>query len=67
MIGFENLIKNCSYELNENGVNLKIFGVTYPCSEEQLDGAILFLMRLHERVKMIRKEKNDLAEIRTGP
>jgi len=67
MIGFENLIKNCSYELTENGVNLKIFGVTYPCSEEQLDGAILFLMRLHERVKMIRKEKNDLAEIRTGP
>jgi hypothetical protein len=51
----------------EGGVNLKIFGITYPCSEEQLDGAILFLMRLHERVKMIRKEKNDLAGIPGGP
>lgn len=67
MIGFENLIKNCSYELTENGVNLKIFGILYPCTEEQLDSAIHFLMRLHERVKMIRKEKNDLAGILPAP
>ena len=67
MMGFENLIKNCSYELTESGVNLKIFGITYPCSEDQLDRAILFLMRLLERVRMIRKEKNDLTVSPPGP
>lgn len=66
-MNFNSLIRNSSYEVMEGGVNLKIFGITYPCSEEQLDGAILFLMRLHERVKMIRKEKNDLAGIPGGP
>lgn len=63
MLGFSNLIKNSSYELTENGINLKIFGITYPCTEEQLDGAIHFLMRLLERVQMIRKEKKDLERI----
>jgi len=63
MIGIENLIKNASYEVTENGVNFKVFGITYPCTEEQLDGAIHFLMRLLERVQMIRKEKFDLERI----
>jgi hypothetical protein len=67
MIGIDNLIKNSTYELTENGVNLKVFGITYPCSEDQLDRAILFLMRLLERVRMIRKEKNDLTGIHAGP
>jgi len=67
MIGFESLIKNSSYELTESGVNFKIFGISYSCSEDQLDRAILFLMRLLERVRMIRKEKNDLTEIHAGP
>lgn len=66
-MNFSSLIRSSSYELTEDGVNLKIFGITYPCSEAQLDAAILFLMRLHERVKMIRKEKNDLAGIPPGP
>jgi len=62
-MNFNSLIRNSSYELTENGVNLKIFGITYPCTEEQLDGAIHFLMRLLERVQMIRKEKKDLERI----
>lgn len=62
MLGIENLIKNASYEVKEDGVNFKVFGITYPCTEEQLDGAIHFLMRLLERVQMIRKEKGDLQK-----
>jgi len=66
MLGIENLIRNASYELKENGVNFKVYGITYPCTEEQLDGAIHFLMRLLERVQMIRKEKKDLERISSG-
>ena len=62
-MNLNSLLRNSSYELTENGVNLKVFGIAYPCTEEQLDGVIHFLMRLHERVKMIRKEKNDLVGI----
>lgn len=67
MLGVGHLIKNSSYEVTENGVNLKVFGITYFCSEEELDGLIHFLMRLFERIQMIRKEKNDLAGIQPGP
>lgn len=60
------LLRNSSYELTENGVNLKVFGIAYPCTEEQLNGAIHFLMRLLERVQMIRREKKDLERISPG-
>jgi len=60
------LLRNSSYELTENGVNLKVFGIAYPCTEEQLNGAIHFLIRLLERVQMIRREKKDLERISPG-
>jgi len=60
------LLRNSSYELTENGVNLKVFGIAYSCTEEQLNGAIHFLMRLLERVQMIRREKKDLERISPG-
>jgi hypothetical protein len=55
-----NLIKSSSIEIKENGVNFKVFGIPYFCHEEQLDEVIHFLMRLYERIKMIRKEKEAL-------
>lgn len=61
-IGIESLFKNSSCEVTENGVRFKVFGISYPCTEEQLDEAICFLMRLLERVRMIRKEKQDLQK-----
>ena len=65
-MNFNSLMRNSSCELTENGVNFKVFGINYPCTEEQLDGAIHFLIRLLERVQMVRKEKKDLERISPG-
>jgi len=64
-VGIDSLLKNSSYEILETGVRFKVFGISYPVSEEELDAAIHFLMRLLERVQMIRKEKNDLTKIKS--
>lgn len=61
------LVKNSSYELTETGVRFKIFGIPYSLSEQDLDEAICFLMRMLERVKMIRKEKESLGQISSRP
>jgi len=61
-VGINSLLNNSSYEILETGVRFKVFGISYPVSEEDLDNAIHFLMRLLERVQMIRKEKNDLTK-----
>ena len=61
-VSFERLIRNVGYELLENGIRVKIFGIPYLVNENDLDTAISFLMRLSERMKMIRKEKERLIE-----
>ena len=60
------LLRNSSYELTENGVNLKFYGIPYLCTEEKLEWIIHFLMRLCERIQMIRREKKDLERISPG-
>ena len=61
-LGLERLTKNISYEVAEEGIRLKIFGIPYFLSEKDLDWVVSFLMRLVERMKMIRKEKDDLGK-----
>lgn len=66
-LGIGSLAKNSSYEVLETGVRFKVFGIPYDVNEEELDAAIHFLMRLLERVQMIRKEKNDLTKKINSP
>lgn len=66
MLGIEILIKNASYEVLEDGVNFKVFGITYLCTEQRLAQTILFLLNLDERIKILRKEKKELEQISPG-
>ncbi len=61
-LGLDRFIKNATYELTENGIRIKVFGIPYTANLEQLDQAISFLMRLSERIKMIQKEKERLEK-----
>ena len=61
-LSLDRLVKSSTYELTETGVRFKVFGIPYSLSEQDLDEAICFLMRMLERVRMIRKEKEDLQK-----
>ena len=59
---FDRLLKNTHYEITESGIRLKVFGIPYSMTEEGLDQAIHFLMRVLERMRILKKEKADLQE-----
>ncbi len=61
-LALDRFIKNATYEITENGIKFKIFGITYTATEQQLDEGIHFLMRLLEKMQRVRKEKQHLTE-----
>lgn len=59
-LGLDRFTKNMSYEIGEDGVRFKFFGIPYFLSVEDLKSVILNLNRIHERILMMKKEKEDL-------
>ncbi len=56
----DRFVKNATYEITEDGVRFKVFGIPYYLSERDLEKVILSLTNFLERIKIIRKEKRDL-------
>lgn len=61
-MGLERILKSCEYEILEDGLRLKVFGLPYKVGVEDLEGAIHWLHNLHERILIIKKEKQDLSK-----
>ena len=61
-LGIDRFIKASTYEVTEDGVRFKVFGIPYLLSEDDLDGTIAFLMRMLERIRFMKKEKEDLKK-----
>lgn len=59
----DRFIKNATYEITEDGVRFKVFGIPYFLTEKELADVILSLMNFVERIKIIRKEKERLCRV----
>lgn len=60
-LGFEKLIKGLNYEVCEEGLRVKVFGLPYFLSENDLRAGLSLLHKFLERIQIMRKEKEDIS------
>lgn len=61
-IGFDRLIKGLGYEVCENGLRIKFFGLPYFLTEDDLKAGLSLLHKFLERIQIMRKEKDEISK-----
>ena len=59
--GFEKLIRGLDYEVCKDGLRVKVFGLPYFMSENDLKAGLSLLHKFLERIQIMRKEKEVLS------
>lgn len=60
-LNLDRLLKNIDFEVSGEGVRLKFYGISYFLTETEVRSILTSVHRIHERIGMLKKEKEDLV------